>query len=229
MIWSALLLGLVGSLHCVGMCGPLILAASTGQRPAWQSALYYHSGRALSYAVLGALAGAFGHVLFRGAWQLAIGWISGIALVVWGLWLAWNRGSLLHLPPFWRKMAGSLLRAQSGFGLLSLGMVNGLIPCGLLWAALAGAALQGSWLNGLGFMVLFSMGTWPVLFGLSAVRDVLQPVLKHRQRWVALWVICTGIWIMYRSYQTDLEKKSAIPECHSQVGRSKANFCFCRV
>jgi sulfite exporter TauE/SafE len=217
MIVSAFVLGIVGSLHCLGMCGPLVLAASTRHRSAWVSALLYHSGRGLSYAVLGGLAGTLGHLLFRGPWQSMVGWISGITMVGWGLWLFWHKAGLLHVPPFWRNMAGRLLRSESAMALLGLGMVNGLIPCGLLWAALAGAALQESGWHGSLFMVVFALGTWPALFGLTAIKDMLQPLLKHRQRWVAVWIIGTGFWVMYRSYRLDSGAKKDIPECHTSV------------
>jgi sulfite exporter TauE/SafE len=189
-IGSALALGLAGSLHCLGMCGPLALAlpaspeASLGRRALGR--LLYNLGRAVTYAGMGIFAGVLGHAIRMAGVQQAVSILLGVLL------LATVFLSTRHLPAwmintFYRPVQKGLqriLRRGSLLGLFQTGLLNGLLPCGLVYAALAAASLQAGAIQGAAYMFFFGLGTIPLMFALSlgglGLRNPrLQPVLNR--------------------------------------------------
>lgn len=210
---AAFVMGLMGSTHCVLMCGPLAALscarpragadqpASTGRtfgardaRPSGTlssagSALVPQLGRLSTYGALGALSGAFGASLERVtalSWlQLAVRVAAGLALIVTGLALsgllrkvragasagAWLSAAIRRL---WTKT-----RALGTPGRYVEGLLWGLMPCGLVYAALALALGTGSAQLGAGTMVAFGAGTLPALLGVSLTADAFQGVIAH--------------------------------------------------
>ena len=167
MLWAAFITGLLGSIHCAGMCGPLLCAMPfrrDGKGKEWLGLLVYNSGRMVSYAGLGLLTGlgGAGLLMFTGKW---FAYIAGTVLLVWGVYkLAGGRWREPAMPPFVRRIMGKLFRSRSPFALPLLGMLNGLLPCGMVYAALAGAAVTAHPLTGALYMLLFGLATWPALF-----------------------------------------------------------------
>jgi len=172
-IGSALALGLAGSLHCLGMCGPLALALPVGRNTSTGSRaigrLLYNVGRACTYAVMGIFAGLFGRVLQLAGLQQAVSILLGVLL------LATVFLRVRHMPekvlryvyyPVQRGLSRMLNRG-SHLGLFQIGLLNGLLPCGLVYAALAAASLQTGAAAGAAFMFLFGIGTLPLMFVLS--------------------------------------------------------------
>jgi sulfite exporter TauE/SafE len=198
-------LGLAGSLHCVGMCGPIVLAwsVSSSGRMATQAAaqVFYHGGRLLTYSLLGALAGGFGHMIsslsrIESAASLAAG---GLLLVAGLLMLgAIRRPQLIQIgPASWvTRAAGTLLRAQSRW---RLGLVMGLLPCGLVYAALFKAMAHGNALDGALAMFGFGLGTAVPLIGLGMGSNLFAPWVR---RWgtqvTAVSVVLLGILLLMR-------------------------------
>ncbi|MCC5844692.1 MAG: sulfite exporter TauE/SafE family protein [Verrucomicrobia bacterium] len=188
--WAALILGLAGSLHCLGMCGPLALALPAGREATHlQRALgrlAYNLGRACTYALMGIFAGLLGHVLQLGGVQRWVSILLGILLIATLLF------SSHHMPEwvlntFYRpvqKGLGKLLKRRGATGLFQIGLLNGLLPCGLVYAALAGASLQEGPLRGAAYMFIFGLGTLPMMFalsmgGLSLRTPRFKPVLQY--------------------------------------------------
>ena len=182
---SLLLLGLVGQAHCLGMCGP-ILVALPGEGSV-RTHLAYHGGRVATYALLGALTGAVGQVagsLGPARWAL-----QGVAaLLLLGLGLArlgmvreppWLRSfTPARLPGFGRAWASA--RGAGGWGsVLALGMLMGLLPCGLTLAALGRTLALGSAALGALGALLFGLGTLPALLLLGTAAGAL--LKRHRR------------------------------------------------
>jgi len=168
-------LTLAGSIHCVGMCGGFVLAVAAGRRGAWR--LVFHQvqlqlGKAVSYAFLGALAGAFGSAILGNpvfTWgERVLAVVAAIALGAAGLSLLGLRGSgestvATWLAPAWSKVTGPLLSARpAGFPLV-VGMAMGLLPCPLVYAGLAAAAASGSPAAGAAILAGVALGTIPAL------------------------------------------------------------------
>lgn len=180
---GALLAGLAGSPHCVGMCGGLATAAGGG--PAW------HAGRLSTYAALGALAGAAGAVLPGPAWLPAA--ISLVFLAFFSARLA-GWGAAPPLPAALRPLfawAGRALRRPGGLGRYGFGLVNGLLPCGLVYAALALPVASGSAAKGALLMLLFGLGTVPALA--VAALGLRRLTLRSRPARLTLAVLVFGL------------------------------------
>lgn len=203
LLWvSALTLGLAGSLHCAGMCGPIAIALP---RPAHATPLrlgtgrlLYNLGRTLTYAALGFLFGWLGLSVVLAGWQRGLSIGCGVALLLYLIARALGAqrlpvDSLLMraIAPVQRAMARQLSGAAPR-RLLLIGMLNGLLPCGLVYVALAGATAAGSPLNGMLFMALFGLGTSPMLFAMA----LAGPALHARMRGRLGALIPTGLLLL---------------------------------
>ena len=187
---GAFAMGLLGSAHCLGMCGGFAVLA--GRR---RGAAHYALGKTLTYGVLGLLAGGLGHLVMRVTTvQSVLAVLTGAFLVVMGAATAGLVPERLTGSPWiTRRVApllGEAMRKVRGLGPLALGTLNGLLPCGLVYAALALAMASGSPGRGGLLMVIFGLGTLPALLLLSVAADRLNPV------WRAGFVRVGGVLIM---------------------------------
>jgi len=170
-LWTAFLLGLAGSLHCAAMCGPLVLAMAKA-RPAGGRAsagrLFYHLGRMASYGLLGLALGALGHLAAPAGFQRGLSIALGVALLAG--WLLSAKVPLALPVAQWvallKNSMRGLLQHHSLASQAAMGALNGLLPCGLVYVAAAGAASTGHPLAGAAYMALFGLGTWPMMLGL---------------------------------------------------------------
>lgn len=188
------ILGLVSSLHCIGMCGPIALmipnALEHGKATEWhklRNILLYNSGRTLTYMVYGALFGLIGKSFTWFGWQQQISITLGV-LILMGLLLTLirNKGTSYTFltPVFSRLRAGFtlLLGRKKATSLFGIGLLNGLLPCGMVYLALAGATAFGELIKGAWFMGLFGLGTIPAMAALSYFGSVLKPSVRHYAR-----------------------------------------------
>jgi sulfite exporter TauE/SafE len=205
---GATLLGLFGGLHCVGMCGGIAasLAGALPQRGTLRAQFGYNLGRIFSYTVAGALAGGFGSSVLSllgpvGITALRV--LAGLFLVAAGLYLSgWWMGMARveqvgsrvwrHIAPLARRL-GPLDRPWK---LLALGAIWGWIPCGLVYAALAGAVAAGGAFDGARWMACFGVGTLPVMLTGGALSNALMGLVNRgRMRWAAgAMLIGFGLW-----------------------------------
>lgn len=204
--WTAFALGFAGSLHCLGMCGPLALALPGGRDASITrrllGRLVYNLGRITTYAAFGLAAGSLGRVLQMNGFQETVSLVLGVLLLLTLMIPA-------HRMPAWltrtvykplQHALGTLLRKEGVTGLYQVGLLNGLLPCGLVYAALAGASLQAGSLRGAGYMALFGLGTLPMMFalslgGLSLRTPRFQPLLRRVVPAVTLMV---GVLLVMR-------------------------------
>ena len=189
---AALVAGLVTSLHCAGMCGPLACAImpARGERTDGQTvSTVYHLSRLSGYAVLGAVAGGLGRAPLSWVAGSALRWLPWVLVLFFvGLALRWDR----HLPkiPALGRLTWRLrdwLRGRSRLETAAaLGLATPLLPCGPLYFLLALALLSGSALRGVEFMLAFGLGTVPLLWFAQTqfqwVRGQLSPVWLGRLR-----------------------------------------------
>lgn len=176
MIWgAALLTGLAGSLHCAGMCGPIALSLPVGSNESkvhlYAGRFLYNLGRVFSYALMGALMGSIGSAVGWFGWQQYLSIGAGVLILLFALGHQWkpNRQRLFSgVFKSWFDRTFSLLLRNTGYGaLFSLGVLNGFLPCGLVYIALAGAVATGNATQGALYMALFGAGTLPVMYLLS--------------------------------------------------------------
>lgn len=203
--WTAFLLGLAGSAHCAGMCGPLALALPrrAGSSPAALvvGRLSYNAGRVGTYGAMGFLLGWVGRGLALSGVQRWVSLVLGVGLLAGAVSHRWGvlRGpNLLAWAPL-RRGFGRLLQRPGPGALAALGGLNGLLPCGLVYAACAGAALAGSGPAGAGYMMLFGLGTVPMMFGLGLAGGALQGSLRQwLQRAVPVCLALMGLLLVVR-------------------------------
>ncbi len=177
-LWTALLMGLLGSLHCLGMCGPLMLAIPNPNNKFSfiSSQLIYHSGKTLTYVILGAITASFASTLRFAGMQQWVSIMSGVLLLVLSLHLIIPAHFKIHglinsrlIAELKNKMALYLKRTGK-LNRFVLGSLNGLLPCGLVYIALASANLHHSFIESISFMALFGLGTFPALFLVSLTK-----------------------------------------------------------
>ncbi len=204
---AGLLLGLAASGHCAVMCGPLMVAlrSQTGRRGAAGIGLY-HAGRVLVYAGLGAAAGAAGQAIVAGGFGRALSLGAGVVLLV----MAAGRAGF-PLPG--RVSAGGVGRivgralaalrvhraAHPAAGMLLAGGLNGLLPCGLLYGALVGAAGLARPAASAGVMVMYGLGTTPLLAAIWWSAGSVAASLRARVRLAAPLVLAVvGLLLIAR-------------------------------
>lgn len=187
---AAAVLGLVGSPHCIGMCGPFAVACGgrAGNAFAWQA------GKLLTYAALGALAGGLGGAIGGPVW---IGQAVSAVLVVWfsAALAGLTPEPSLRVPGLSRLAA----RASGHPGITSsalLGVANGLLPCGLVYAALALAVASGSASVGALAMIAFGLGTAPLVTTFALGSRRLLAERPWARRVLALAVLVVGLWVV---------------------------------
>jgi uncharacterized protein len=203
-LWTALLLGLVGSLHCAGMCGPLVLALpQTGDRSFafCFGRVAYNCGRLSAYGLLGLVFGLAGQTVALAGFQRWVSLVAGAAVLL-ALVPASRRG--LAWPAtrgvtMLKSGLSSLLRQRSTSALYLLGLLNGFLPCGLVYAACAGAVALGSALAGISYMLAFGLGTVPLMLGIGLVGRNLQSTLRFRfQKLIPVCLAALGALLILR-------------------------------
>ena len=167
---TAFFLGFMGSLHCAGVCGPLVLMAPVvGKTDAsiFISRLLYHAGRVTMYGLIGALFGLLGQSLVFAGFQrwlsITVGFLMIIALVAGSSF----KGKTGVIPIAMKSFFGKFLRKRSYSSILALGATNGLLPCGLVYMAATASIATGGIANSILYMFLFGLGTLPMLLTIS--------------------------------------------------------------
>ncbi len=211
----ALLAGLLGSGHCLGMCGGIAtLPASGALAPDrnWPRVLVYNLCRLLSYASLGALVGAFGSMIGWlmdiQSWSIILRLVTGLVVILIGLQFLLGKSRLAFAERIgavlWRRIAPLTRRLNPADGLTDLAMMGllwGFLPCGLVYSMLTAAAVSGSALGGASLMLAFGLGTLPAVAGVgllgsaatSSTRPEARPTLpseatscSRQRRWTRM-------------------------------------------
>jgi hypothetical protein len=182
---AAFVLGLVGSLHCAGMCGPLALALPSGTQGSLNyvaGRVSYNFGRIVTYVVVGLVFGLVGQSLVLAGVQRWVSIALGLMLLA-GL-LASRKLSLwqptTRMVQWLKTRMAFLLRKRSVFALGLLGLLNGLLPCGLVYVAAVGATATGSALGGAEYMLTFGLGTVPMMLLISMSGRLIPMGLRLR-------------------------------------------------
>ncbi len=181
-VWTGFVVGLLGSLHCIGMCGPIVAALPQGEGGKLSflyGRLLYNSGRVVTYALIGLVFGLIGKTIFMAGYQqglsIAIGVVIILAVITpsrysQGLISALGLGRVYALIS---KLWGRLFRSSRKTSLFAIGLLNGFLPCGFVYVALAGAVATGGALKGSAYMALFGVGTIPILLVFSLIGNVI--------------------------------------------------------
>lgn len=186
-IWIGLMIGLLGSLHCIGMCGPIAVALpyqQTSKTRLILGRLLYNIGRVITYGILGIIAGLVGQVInFAGLQQTLSVAVGAVILLTVLLPSKVTRyfvsADITQL--FWKKIQTSwnkFFGRRDMSSLFTIGVLNGFLPCGLVYIALAGSVAMGGILSSVLYMMLFGVGTIPAMI----VTSLFGPVVGMRAR-----------------------------------------------
>lgn len=204
-----LIIGLLTSVHCVAMCGGICLSqcvpsntadkGSAIKRSALRPSILYNVGRVISYTVIGGIVGAIGSVVsFSGPLKGLVQILAGVFMVIMGLNMLnlfpWLRRFNLRMPKVFANKINAQKRSNSPF---YIGLLNGLMPCGPLQAMQLYALSTGSPLKGAMSMLLFSIGTVPLMFAFGALSSLLSKKFTHKMMSVsAVLVVILGIFML---------------------------------
>lgn len=205
MIWTAFLLGFLGSFHCVGMCGPIALAVSSNDRNRFLlNKLAYNAGRTFTYSVLGGIVGLLGFSLAMAGFQQ---------------WLSVLLGGLIMLMAFFYRKSEKWLGKMGMFGAINrlktslavylrrrglsaffvTGLLNGLLPCGMVYVALAASLALQSPLQGAAYMMVFGVGTVPILLTLMVSQQIVSGNIRRKmQGLLPYFAVFVGILFIVR-------------------------------
>mgnify|MGYP000064815985 CR=1 FL=1 len=207
MVWPAFLIGLLGSLHCVGMCGGIVAAlrmVSPKGASAVPYTLAYNMGRIASYTIAGALTGALGNIAadYIPLANYALSLLSGIMLLLLACYLGkwWTvltvlesagKGLFSKLQPLSKRF----LPLKSPFSAIPYGFIWGWLPCGLVYSTLTWSLASGSLFSGAAIMFFFGLGTLPALLTLSFSAISLKSLLLNNyfRKSMAIMLIIYGI------------------------------------
>ena len=208
------MLGLLGGSHCLIMCGGIGAALGMGVEPSsrYRILALFQLGRVTGYSLLGGGLGAV-FSLFSGQSEFALMALrvaSGLLLVSMGCYLSnWWRGLLVLErlgQGLWRlvqPLTRSLLPVRRTHHALLIGLCWALLPCGLIYTALAWSASAGNWLQSALLMFCFGLGTVPVMFATGALGERVAALLRQQglRNVAAIILVSFGIWTSYIALQ----------------------------
>lgn len=234
MILSAIILGLMGSLHCVGMCGPIAFMLPVDRTNIFKKGTQiciYHFGRLLAYSIMGVLFGFVGRGLYIFGIQQKLSIITGVLMIAVVL-LPYKIFSKYNFSkPIYKIISkikgrlGQALKKKTADTFITIGFLNGFLPCGLVYMALFGAIAMANPLEGGLYMMLFGIGTIPLMTTAIYFSGFVKGATKQKiQRLIPVFVVIIGVLfivrglglgIPYVSPKPIVEVASSVIECQN--------------
>lgn len=233
MLLSALILGLLGSLHCVGMCGPIAFMLPVDRSNSIKKVSQisvYHLGRLLAYSLIGLVFGLVGKSLYIFGMQQQLSIAIGILMIVvviipYQTLSKYNLSKPLHrLISKVKSNLGKALQKKSADTFLTIGFLNGFLPCGLVYMAVFGSVATANLLEGATYMILFGIGTIPLMTSAIYLGKFLNSTVKQRiQKAIPVFVVIIGVLFILRGLGLGIPYISPAPvvematsaiECH---------------
>lgn len=207
MMYTALLFGLFGSFHCVGMCGPIAFVLPIDRTSRFKSILQtslYHLGRIFSYSLIGALFGLLGKGFYFFGLQQQLSIVVGLLMIL-----------SVVLPKLFSKMSiarpilkftnkiksglGSSLKKKENSTFFTIGFLNGLLPCGLVYMAMIASLTSTSVFEGITYMALFGLGTVPLMSAVVLLGNITNYVNRRKiQKLIPIVVVVIGMFFVLR-------------------------------
>lgn len=233
MLYSAFIFGLISSLHCIGMCGPIAMMLPVDRtNPAKKTTqiITYHLGRLTAYAIIGFVFGMLGQGLFIAGIQQQLSIFIGIAMILIVLIPEKNFANYNFSKPIFKLISkvkttlGSQFKNKSYKSLFTIGLLNGFLPCGMVYVALFGAIAMQSISFGVLYMALFGLGTVPLMSSVVYLNSFLTLSVRNKiQKIIPYAAVCIGILFILRGLGLGIPYVSpgnlslfiqAHPNCH---------------
>jgi sulfite exporter TauE/SafE len=206
---SGLSIGLISSFHCIGMCGPIAFSLPVHYLKPHQKALgvfLYNAGRISMYAFLGLIFGFIGRLIYLQGFARWFSMILGLVILAFLLYSAIQKsyirvGFLDQANIKIQKFIAAYIQKKQLYGMFLIGAANGLLPCGMVYFAIAGALAAGSVVHGVLFMASFGLGTFPLMMLLSyfgfiiniSVRNKIRKAVPYFMATIAILLILRGM------------------------------------
>jgi len=223
----AFFIGLFGSVHCIGMCGPLAFAVPSFHSQWWMVVVdkfVYNAGRVITYTLLGLLIGLLGRQLWLAGLQQSVAVISGILIIMAGFSrmfkVKFSQSKLMPkmLAPI-NKLIGFALKHKAGH--FAVGLLNGFLPCGFVYLALIGAVNTDSAYSSAQYMFWFGVGTFPLMLLATVSMGFIGPqVRRNINKAMPYLMVCLGLWFVLRGlglnipYLSPAKQSQGITNCH---------------
>lgn len=228
--WSALVLGIVSNLHCFAMCGPIAMSVPINRKSEFTiltSSFYYHTGRILTYVVLGLLVGTIGFGIHLVGILQSLSIVSGIGIIfyAWRYQLLGETADKIFktaLPyNLNSRLMGKVAKSNSPFKSFFLGTLNGLLPCGMVYTALITSLLAGDIISGGMSMLFFGLGTYPTMIILMYFTQKTATRYKSKiNRFLPVILTIVGLLILLRGLNLNisyLSPQATFSETKNQV------------
>ncbi len=207
-LYTAFILGLLGSFHCLGMCGPIAFVLpvdKSSKAKTFYGTFLYHFGRLLSYGLIGLLFGLLGRGLYLAGFQQRLSILMGVVMILIVLIPARHLNRFTVSRPLYRLIGqvksklGLYLNKTSYKALFAIGFFNGFLPCGLVYMALLGSISTGDAFMGSLYMFLFGLGTVPLMTAAIYLGNFLKVSARKKiQKAIPIFVIIIGILFILR-------------------------------
>ena len=233
---AAISLGFLGSFHCLGMCGPIALALPIGKlsNPKKIAGVFlYNFGRVLTYATFGLIFGALGKTFALFGYQQLLSISLGVIILL-GLFLPSSIFSKIKINSKIYNLLNKLKTALSQLfsregkkSLFFIGLLNGLLPCGMVYMAIAGAVASSDLFKGALFMAFFGLGTVPMMFLIPFAGNQISISFRNKIRkavplmvgLMAVVLILRGLNLGIPYVSPEFNKTKEIPICHTHAGK----------
>ncbi|MEL0651292.1 sulfite exporter TauE/SafE family protein [Algibacter sp. TI.3.09] len=221
MLFSAFILGLLGSFHCVGMCGPIAFMLPVDRNNALKKALQigvYHLGKLLAYSVIGLVFGLIGKSLYLFGFQQQLSIFIGILMILVVLIPQKTFNKYNFSKPVYKAISkvkstlGSAMKKKTMDTFLTIGFLNGFLPCGLVYMAVFAAIASGNALNGALYMAVFGLGTIPLMTTAIYFSQFLKGAARQKiQKVIPVFVVIIGVLFIIRGLGLGIPYLSPAP------------------
>lgn len=220
-IISGLIYGLITSLHCVGMCGPIAIALPLHGDSFYQKlfgGVLYNLGRTVTYMIMGSVFGLIGQGLGALGFQRWVSILTGIIMIamvffpsIFSVNLSGNNSNIIL-----NKLKGGirkLFSTKSNSSLFTIGLLNGLLPCGPLYAALIISVGTGFVLDSVLFMAMFGLGTLPLLLSVSLIGNIISSRIRNKlSKALPIFIVIIGLLFILRGLELGIPYLSPTKE-----------------
>lgn len=208
MLLSALVLGLLGSFHCIGMCGPIAFMLPVDRENSFKKVIQislYHFGRLITYTLIGLIFGLVGKGLYIFGFQQQLSIIIGVLMII-TIIIPYNTFNKYNFSkPIYRFVSkiksalGKELKKKSPDTFLTIGFLNGFLPCGLVYMAVFAAIASGSAFKGGLYMFIFGLGTVPLMTTAIYFSRFLSGLIRNKiQKAIPIFVVLIGLLFVLR-------------------------------
>jgi len=226
-ILAAFLVGLVGSLHCIGMCGPIAIALpvpDSNNLSFFTGRILYNLGRVVTYSFLGAVLGLVGSKIALAGAQQVVSIVLGVVIIIAVLlpqkyknYIAQNTVIQKLTHPL-KSNIGVLFSKGTFTAMFLIGILNGFLPCGLVYVALAGSIASGDAISGAAVMILFGLGTVPAMFAASVFGKFINIGIRTKiRKAVPVLAIILGVIFILRGMNLGIPMLSPKVSAHTEV------------